>query len=113
MPTTTDQPFMNYCRALAMLLRYGGSTFPNGSVVQSAVVSVFVTGLLAIVLGPYASAVLPGSGENAGVPKHPLLCLSRRWQRYIDKCRRSSSLGEACTRMSGGRNSQTASMARS
>ncbi len=143
-------PFLNYCRSLALLLRYGGSTLPPGSavqvlpgcarcaeshaalfgvlvaargelerhsagvtwvcgptsgrcctgccfvgssyvlsrpcasrhpLVQSAVVSVFITGLLAVFLGPYLSLVLPGIGENAGVPRSPLLCLSRYWNR--------------------------------
>lgn len=27
-------PFLNYCRSLALLLRYGGSTLPPGSAVQ-------------------------------------------------------------------------------
>jgi hypothetical protein len=49
--------------------------------VQSAVVSVFITGLLAVFLGPYLSLVLPGIGENAGVPRSPLLCLSRYWNK--------------------------------
>ena len=43
--------------------------------------SVFLTGLLAIFLGPYLSLVLPGIGENAGVPRSPLLCLSRAWNK--------------------------------
>ena len=53
-----------------------GATIPSGSVLQSAMISVLVTGCIALVLGPYLSAVLPGSGENAGIPQHPLLCLA-------------------------------------
>jgi hypothetical protein len=65
-------PFFNYCRALTILLKFGD----NGAY-GHPMVSVFVTGTIGVFLGPYLHAVLPGVGENAGIPHSPLLCLSR------------------------------------
>ena len=70
-------PFLSYSRTLYLLLKYGGSSIVNGSELQLAFVSTFLTGTIGLVLGIYLYAVLPGVMENSGTPESPLFCLSR------------------------------------
>jgi hypothetical protein len=63
--------------------------------------SVLFTGLLALALGPYLSLVVPGLGENAGVPRPPLLCLTRHWSKRVKAWRESRTAASRYRRGEG------------
>jgi len=61
-------PFMSYARAATLVLTFGGARVEAGSELQLALLATFMWGFLALGLGMYLHAVLPGP-ESTGVSK--------------------------------------------
>lgn len=83
-------PLMSYSRAATLILTNGGGDAPIGSELSNALAITFLHGCLALALGFYLHAVIPGP-ESTGVTKSPLYpllalpCCSGRTRMHVSR----------------------------